>query len=232
MQTDLTLSIPYYNAANTLPLQLACWGSYSDEIKKNLKIVLVDDCSNESNKLANIFKKVPDLNIELYEVLEDIPWNDGGASNLSIFVANTEWILRTDMDYLIPAATMEYVMKNTFKRNTYYTFSNRYYHNKHTIGAHPSTLLMTKKIFVDAGAYDEDFTGNHGYTDSCLRYRLDKIAKCQHLTNVWIEGIFHGSKHRLVRNDTINHKLLTQKIKEGFPKPASHLRFKWRKIEL
>jgi hypothetical protein len=232
MINNITLAIPYYNAANVLPLQLEYWNAYTDNIKKNLKIVLVDDCSNDAQKLSNVFKKIPDLDIEIYEVLEDIPWNDGGAGNLSVFVTKTDWVLRTDIDYLVPTDTMEYILNTEFDPTKYYTFDAMYHHNKQKIDIHPSTLLITKKLFIDSGAYDEDFTGNHGYTDNFLRLRLDNIAKNNHLNNVYIEGILNGSTHKLIRNDTINYDLLIKKINNGLPIPTSHLRFKWKKVEI
>jgi hypothetical protein len=233
MINELTLAIPYYNASNLIPIQLECWNSYSVEVKQKLKIVLVDDCSNNEHKLVNVFPKETDLNIEIYEVMDDLPWNDGGASNLSVFVAQTEWVIRTDMDYIVPNSTMEYILNNTFDSKMYYTMEAKYYHNKQSIEIHPSTLLITKKLFFDAGAYDEDFTGNHGWTDVNFRDRLDRISKYQHITNIWIEGVLGGSNHALPRNaDGINHKILLKKKKEGLPIPTSHLRFKWKKVDL
>jgi len=232
MPNELTLSIPYYNASDLIPIQLECWNSYSSEVKKKLKIVLVDDCSKNEQKLVNIFPKVSDLDIEMYEVLDDLSWNDGGASNLSVFVAKTEWVVRTDMDYIIPNNTMEYLLNNTFDSHAYYTMEAKYFHNKQIIDIHPSTFLITKKLFFEAGAYDEDFTGNHGYTDINFRNRLDKISKNKHIKNIWIEGVLGGSTHTLPRNDSINYKILIEKMKAGSPLPTEHFRFKWNKVEL
>jgi len=233
MINELTLAIPYYNASNLIPIQLECWSAYSDEIKQKLKIVLIDDCSSDEHKLAKVFSRVPDLNIEIYEVVEDLPWNDGGASNLSVFVATTEWVIRTDMDYIVPGNTIEYILSNTFDPQMYYTMAAKYFHNKQNIEIHPSTLLITKKLFFDAGAYDEDFTGNHGWTDVNFRERLDRISKHQHINNIWIEGVLGGSKHTLPRNvDSINYKILLKKKKEGLPIPTSHLRFNWQEVAL
>jgi hypothetical protein len=115
--------------------------------------------------------------------------------------------------------------------NSYYTFNARYYQTKANIAVHGNTFLVLKDLFFKAGGYDEDFTGNHGYTDVLMLLNLGKVATHVHLNNLYIEAVLNGSIHTLERNESINRELFKKKIRDKEEKPSNLMRFPWRKVE-
>jgi len=228
-KNKITIAYPHYNSIDSLKKQIEVWNSYPNRLKKYINIVIVDDCSKED---ISQYLRGLSINVALYQIDEDLVWNDGGAANLSMHAAQTEWVLRTDIDYVVPVETIEYLVNTTFTPKRYFTFNAKYYHNKEIIDIHPSTIFIRKKVFFDAGGYDEDFTGNYGYTDICFIKRLNRISKEKHLDNVYIEALLGGSTHSLIRDNKKNYQLLLKKINEGLPIPTSHFRYKWHKVEL
>jgi GT2 family glycosyltransferase len=225
----LSLVYPYYNSADLLKKQIELWNSFSPEVLDAVSIVIVDDCSKE--EIGQFFKDVK-FDVSLYRIDDDLVWNDGGASNLGVYVTRTKWLLRTDMDYIIPEETVKHILGRELNEKEFYIFGARYFHNKEKIVEHPSTILMTRDMFLNVGGYDEDFTGNHGHTDTSLRLRLNRVGKLVTLSNVWIEGILGGSTHELKREDDINYKMIVSKLNSGLVKPENMLRFAWHEVNL
>ena len=67
---NITIIIPCYNSSKTIVRTLS---SLSSQLDKNFKVVIIDDCSQDSNELLeniNIFKNL--LNITYHRTRENI----------------------------------------------------------------------------------------------------------------------------------------------------------------
>jgi len=229
----LTIALIYYNNPSVLPHHINRWRLYSSTIKNRIKIVLVDDGSNK--KAESIIKNHNSgIDVSLYEILQDIPWNDGGAANLSMLVSTTPWVLRMDIDHLVPEQTILNILNTTtLCFNTYYTLKSIYYNRKDQPSIHPSQILYPRYLFWKAGGYDEDFSGNYGSDDIWLKHRLDKIGNHKYRDDLIIEAIFGASdEHGLNRDTTINKQLLNNKKSNKIPFNDEIIRFPWRKVDL
>ena len=230
----ITFAYNYYNTPSAVPRSIERWRSYSDFVKQNLSIVLVDDGS--SSKIAPIVsphKAEIGIPIDVYEIEEDIPWNACGAGNLAMKMAKTDWVFKIDIDWLVSNEILEVLMKKQLDRNTFYTFDSIDSDTKLKLNSGPNLLLLTRDLFWSSGGYDEDFRGNYGYDDTWLWHRMRGYgAKHQHL-NMYLEAIMRASQeHKLGRDTAINERLLEKKVKGEIPLSCERFRFKWSQREI
>ena len=226
---SITFGYAYYNAYRGLKNQLELWKSYPEQYKKNIFFIIVDDGSTD--KAAPILEPYRDiLNISLYEVLEDIPWNDIGSMNLYFKNAETEWVFRTDLDYLLPVECFEEIMNMTLEKDFYYTFASKKITTKENLVQHPGTFLIRKEAFWEAGGCDEDFTGNYGWVDVYLKDCFNRKLKENKMLNLYLYSDDSLAVMAYSRDLTINHRLLINKREGKIPQSNTYLRFNWKKV--
>lgn len=233
----ITFVFPYYNSSNLIPQQIEMWDSYSDEIKKNLTIIIIDDCSTDKiiNHINENEIKDKKLDLRIYEILEKKGWNSYGANNLGMCMADTQWVLRSDFDWMIPNSVIGYLMNKELadlSSRIYYTFKSKVLQTDEEIQCGPNIFFMPKSLFWMAGGYDEDFSGEYGWADILLLYRLEIFtkAKVEKLEDQYLLAVKDGSSHGLVRDGTINKTIYLDKRLEKRPFSEDFLRFKWKQI--
>lgn len=233
MSTKLCYVMPYYNSANMISRQLFYWSTYSELVKQNMKIILVDDGSEEKQKLDLLLPKNLPVQLELYEVLEDIPWNECGANNLGFHVADEGWVLRNDFDWLVPNETFEAIITASLDNSKYYQFLSKYWKGDgqptSTLEIPPNIFLSTRNTFWKAGGYDEDFRGHYG-CDMLFKKILKEVSSASIFPTVYIEAVCGGSEHSLQRDPTEAYKLLNQKLSGIKPISKDYLRFTWKRV--
>ena len=80
---NLILYFPYYNQASALKFQLENYYKFKESTRKRFTIFIVDDGSKD-DALQYIEKKyLLKLNIILYRIDIDIPWNTPETNNLA-----------------------------------------------------------------------------------------------------------------------------------------------------
>lgn len=216
----------YYNSSRMLKLQLDLWCSLSENIRKNCQFILIDDGS--SDKAINYLTH-HNLQLELYEIKENIPWNDVGASNLGFHVVKTEWVFRSDLDYFLSEKSFSEILKYSVKDGEYYTFKSFRKDTGETVSEHPSTILVKRDDFWKAGGYDEDFVQHYGYSDILLRENLTKILVHKVLPiNIYVDT--SGATVGYDRDTKKNYELLLKKRSGEIPKSNTYLRFSWEKV--
>lgn len=226
--TDLTIILTYYNQNKILEKQIQNWESYSDEILQKITFIIIDDGSLIPAKV-NTSK----LNINIFRILEDIPWNIGGARNLGFSVATGKWILQIDMDLLVSEDSIIKILKLIQNANPLAVYKFRRFNpltKKDKI--HPGTMLITKDLYWKVGGCDEDFVGSYGYTDiHFLRQRLPKIkgTSIEKIYDITLIEDLNGEIKTLNRDTVRNEKLYHQKIKNDNWSNKC-LRFKWKQI--
>lgn len=195
----LSLVMPYYMNPRMLAWQLRVWrGEWSEAIKEQVEIIIVDDGSptetaEEILKLlvAEATTLVGLPKISLYRVLEDRPWHQHGARNLGAHVATGKWLFMTDMDHVIPASTMAEVLRllPTLHKSKVLTFGRvdapatltwkadhwtefaRTRREDGSLKPHVNSFVVSRKRYWKLGGYDEDLCGIYG-TDKHFRSRL------------------------------------------------------------
>jgi len=162
MIDHLTITMPYYEAPEMLKKHLENWCSYSDDLADRVSIVLVDDGSPKY-PAAEVLKvsKLPRSPIKLFRVLENIPWNHGGARNLGMHNAPEGWVLSTDIDLMLTPDNLERLMGMTLDPLKSYRPGRvrQSESGEERIKPHRETFIMTREMFWKIGGFDEDFNG-------------------------------------------------------------------------
>lgn len=157
-----------------LDKQVETWESYPYELRRRMSIVLVDDGSPNDPAYPHVSETT--LPIQLFRITKNIPWNQNGAHNLGMHVADEGWCLVTDIDHVLTPDNLAYIFELAVNPKKYYRFGRRQVGRLSTpYKPHPNTWLLTRHLFWWAGGYDEDFSGFYG-SDSCFKRALQSVA--------------------------------------------------------
>jgi hypothetical protein len=85
--------------------------------------------------------------LKMYRMLEDVRWNQDACRNLGVSQAETDWLLLTDMDHVVPADTFEKILKASLDSDTAYRFARVSMPKLDPYKMHPNSWLMTKAVF-------------------------------------------------------------------------------------
>jgi hypothetical protein len=181
---DLTLVLPYYENPGMLAEQLRAWASFPETISAHLDVIVVDDGSPTR---PAALPPAPVAGVRSFRLLRtdiDIRWNWLFCRNLGVHLARTEWVLLTDMDHVLPAATADFILGVKLDPRKVYRFSRvdaprplPYAIDECApYKPHPNTWLMTRATFDQIGGYDERLSGCYG-TDGEFRDRVHRAAR-------------------------------------------------------
>lgn len=223
----LTFIVTYYNQGTMLTRLIDGWEAWPDELKAQVKFLIVDDGS-EVRAIDHAHPKTIDLAI--YRVLEDKYCNIGGARNLGTKMAETEWILHTDMDHVTPAeaaaAMLGLVGENGRKIYKFIRQDRRTGATK----IHPGTMLLTRSMYWEVGGCDEDFVGNYGQTDIHFFYRADQIVETEFREDIMLEFEEEGEAPVIDRSKLEPNAKLLEKKKALGNWSDDFLRFEWERV--
>lgn len=169
---NLTLIMPYYDNPTMMVEQRRAWAKYPEALRQRLHVILVDDGSPRWPALEHV--PPPDSGLasfRLYRTLVDVRWNWIFCRNLAVQEAQTEWVLMTDIDHVMPGKTLAAVLDGVLHKSMAYRFSRVDAPHKTPYKPHPNTWLMTRDLFYKVGGYDERFSGYYG-TDGEFRNRV------------------------------------------------------------
>lgn len=193
----LTVIYAYYDNAKMLEKHLTEWEQYPT----GTNIILVDDASPKY-PAYEIVKDWP-VNLRLYRVTQNIPWNQNGARNLAMKVCETQWALMLDMDHLLPHGDALKALGMRKYDDCYYV-PLRYWPNGDEYRRHPNSFLLTVDKFWECGGYDEDFCGHYG-SDSVFRMALNNVARrveTDKFKTIHYEGIIEDANTTELEGET------------------------------
>ena len=189
----LTIVMAVYGQPKMLAHQLATISRYGDDVLDQLKMVIVDDHGDPPASIVP-----PELaamvDLKLFRVTEDIPWNQMGARNIGMRESEG-WVVMLDPDMVIePEMISKFIDRaNTASRGTVTKFALRW--PGHPLGfTSPNTWLVHKRDFFDCGGYDEDFRGHKGWSDCLLQECFRSFYKVVDAEYLWVT--FHNSGQR------------------------------------
>lgn len=252
--TPLSVVIPFYRNQGMLARQYAVWSfAWPRELKRQVEIVVVDDGSPESAVDVARPAGLPALSI--YRVLEDRPWHQHGARNLGAHVAKGPFLLMTDMDHVIPAATLAAVLAladegqvATFGRvdaptggawrSTEWPTMARTVRPDGSLKPHVNSFALSRGLYWRVGGYDEDYCGVYG-TDGVFRKRLYAAAKEMHLADAPLirvsRDVIPDASTRDVarkegRDPGTKKRIADDKRRRGVADQIKTLAFPWEKV--
>jgi hypothetical protein len=250
----VTVIYPYYMNIDLLMFHVENWNSYSEEVRKNIQFIIVDDgspfpiLSRKTSKIDDvkadhhkkkiIEKNLIDLeniniNLKIYRIRENLGYNVAGARNLGSLMATTDWIFFSDFDYVLPPEAAEKLVKFVPEEDHIY-FPLWFKPNGKSAEKHETNFLIEKHNFWKHGGYDEDFSGFYAYEEN---YFVSDIL-CKNLTrkniqDFWVVWWGENDKfkdaewNRCFKDWKRNHKLWQLKSSGAFPHSKRCLRFSW-----
>lgn len=247
--TMLSLIMPYYENPGMLALQMREWAGWSRKAKAQIEIIIVDDGSPDpaaSVPFPCVAGRLPELSI--YRIAEDRPWHQHAARNLGAHVAQSPWLLLTDMDHVLTAHQADALLKRLGKLDpgtAYFLHRIEASTGLPTMASdgltpkpHPNSFVMTRDLYWEAGGYDEDFCGIYG-TDGLFKSRLFQLAEqgfLKHvaLTRYWREIVADASTTTLQRKEGRKpgekEAVALRKKAEGREGQITTLNFEWTKV--
>jgi len=240
----VSLVMAYYDNPNMLGHHVHKWLGYSDDVRSSLRIIVVDDGSPVSPAVDVIRRYhrqllVRGLDVKVYRVVPDIPWNQDGARNLGMRVCDTEWALMTDMDHTLiqsDAAVMCQYIREGLVSDAYF-LPRQFLVDGTEIPVHANTFLFRVADFWRVGGYDEDFAGFYGSDGNfrkCARGLGLRELPVNFGLTVWRREDCDDANTRrygrkesefwAARNPTLNAKRVGPPYKAKNP-----IRFEWRR---
>jgi hypothetical protein len=104
-----------------------------------------------------------------------VRWNQDACRNIGVHHAETEWLLLTDMDHLVPEATWRRCCCASMIRQGLSLLA-RLGAGHAALQAASEFLVHDRAMFERAGGYDENFAGLYG-TDAMFRDQVRKAAR-------------------------------------------------------
>lgn len=175
MKRAITLVIPFYRNEGMLHEQQRVWRALPEDLKAMLHVIIVDDGSPKQHRAKPHVEPTGVASFRLYRTLVDVRWNWLFCRNLGVAEAKTEWVLMTDIDHVLPAATLRELLTSELDRRTVYRFSRVDAPDLTPYKPHPNSWFMTRRMFDEIGGYDERFSGFYG-TDADFRERVHTTA--------------------------------------------------------
>lgn len=171
---DFTLVLPYYRNPGMWQLQLERLSEFPESIRERLRVIVIDDGSPKEKLQAPTTP--PPFALTMFRIEVDVRWNWIAARNIGAHHAETDWLLFTDIDHLVPWKTAKRIVEGYLQADTIYRFQRVNYPDGSPYHPHPNSWLMTRPMFDKVGGYDERFSGFYG-TDGMFRDRCEAAAR-------------------------------------------------------
>ncbi len=160
---ELTPLATYFENACMLQEHQRIWKNYPPDWRRELHVIVVDDCSTEKPAIDAISGEDLGLaSFRLYRIDEKRKWNWLACRNLGMAECQTEWALMTDIDHGLPGRTLHSLLTMELNPMHAYRLSRVSMPNLDPYKSHPDSYLLTVEMFNQVGGYDERFAGNYG----------------------------------------------------------------------
>lgn len=250
----ITVIVPYYRQPGMLKKQLENWRAYDAVTRSQFRLVIVDDCSPEPaiDVIAPFLWPLGKPDLELYRVLEDVPWNRSMARNLGSHVARTKWLLHMDTDHIMPPEAAERLVAQYkhFPDDHWYKF-RRFRIGKADetrmkdmiprsveygeIKPHVDSFLCTRDLYWKVGGYDPDYAGCLGGGGAFLRQFKVAGKECIAPGDTYLhvftrDKVKDASVHTLDRDTSEYGRRRRVKERAGNTKVVNPIRYPWERV--
>jgi hypothetical protein len=171
-QPNVTVVFAYYENPEMLRLQWSEISRYPAALKKRIEVIVVDDGSPRFPAI-DVPRPSSLPRHSIYRIGRDVRWNQDAARNIGAHEAVAPWLLLTDIDHVVPSASLEKVLMMTKDDRVFYTFGRIKFESGEAREPHPNSYLMARALYWEIGGHDEDFAGIYG-KDFLFRKRAMK----------------------------------------------------------
>ena len=174
----LTIYSPYYNQPELLKFNFDLYSSFKKELLDKAHFMIVDDGSQVKPAYDIAKEYTKKLDISLYKIDVDIPWNMPEANNIAFKEIKTPWVLRTDMDHFLDEKQMLSAVLGAYKQHApigyLYFFGKRFVFKGENAKdgkaypinqLHENSYIIHKDDYWRIGGYNECYSGNYGWDD-------------------------------------------------------------------
>lgn len=187
MMRPITVVLPHFQNLGMFAEQQRVWADLDLALRSQVHVILVDDCSPKGFRPSRKSVTVDGLgSLRIYRLLEHKRWNWLACRNLGAKQATTDWLLLTDIDHVVPEATIRRLVDGPLDEAQAYRFrrvtATRCWPydvaDCPPYKPHNDTWLVTKALFFHERVfgYDERLSGCYG-TSGEFRDRLVAQAK-------------------------------------------------------
>lgn len=170
--TPVTLIMAYYENAGMLAEHYRLIRMLPPELRAQLRVIVVDDGSPTAPAAAEDVG----ASLQVYRMKVDVRWNQDACRNVGVRHAETDWVLMTDMDHIVPRGTWAALMSGRWDNEVAYSFARVSAPDETPYKPHPNSWFLSKWLFEKVGGYDERFAGYYG-TDGDFKVRLLREAR-------------------------------------------------------
>lgn len=200
-----------------------------------IQFVIVDDGS----PLPEYTPPDLGLNVTWLKIIDNIPWNQGGARNLGALYAKSDNILLIDLDWRMGREGFRWMLKKRCCGRNIYKFPECGRKRGHS-----NLWFMSRGHFFRYFGYDEQFSGGHGgedyfffklhqYSGSRIFYLPPKYCTYNRFkTGELVKESYHSLPRDHSRNDLIGQRVREGIEKYGFEGGHSRifLNFRWKVV--
>lgn len=230
----LSIIYPVYDSGqkNITPLKeviqahIGNWGSYPIELRKQIKIIIVDDGSKNPIDISISFP----INLILARINKDIYWNICGALNLGHKLADNDWSFHSDIDHILKPSECKKMLNWDKKRSTVYSITRNCEYKRIA----PNSFLIHNEDYWKTGGYDEDFAGNSGWNDEMFKYLISYAGF--HIVESTIDLNYYphfASTFEKKGRSNNGNKLMMKinQMRSGNYKNGKSIRFDWKIVK-
>jgi len=172
---SVSLVFAYYENPKMLELQWREISGYPTGVKKALEVIVVDDGS-PSHPAAGVRRPRGLPQHSIFRLDRDVRWNQDAARNIGAHEAQAPWLLLTDIDHVVPEATLIKLVSSELDPEVVYSFPRIKFESGDERESHPNSYLMTRDLYWAIGGHDEDYKGIYG-KDFLFRKRVLRFTR-------------------------------------------------------
>ena len=237
----LNLVYPYYMNGEMFIEHQKRWLDFPPDILNKLHFIIVDDGSPHKPAIDFFLDNRRHLNIDIYRIDIDKPWNNNGARNLGALFCINEWIFLSDMDHFLPLESVKAILTLQANRFEYFMFKRldakeswKNIFELKPYKPHMSTFLIHWHSYWEAGGYNEEYCGQYGMS-WLFRRRLKRIGRERklnaHVVRYTRNIVSDAHTATLTRKCDVEIKQIKKNYKKNKKlwqsSPLNPLRFPW-----
>lgn len=187
---EIAIVMPYYDNPQMWAYQLEHFRALDPKIARRVEVVVVDDASPHHPAVDAIGGDLP-LALSVFRIERDKPWNQDAARNIGVHEATAPYVLLTDIDHIVPEATLEGLLALNDSSRVF-SLGRGAHFSAAKVAPHVNSYFLSKDLYWSIGGYDEDFWGMYG-TDKLFRNRVLKNHNIVLKNDLALELVTQGS---------------------------------------
>jgi glycosyltransferase involved in cell wall biosynthesis len=184
------------------------------DLKPFVQYLVCDDASPKGLRAAPPADDIG-VDVQVFRLKKKVAWNWIAARNVGAHHATGDILLFTDVDHIVPEATIRRLVAGKLDKKAVYRFTRVDAPDLTPYKSHPNSWAMTRAMFDRFGGFDERYSGAYG-SDGSIRDRLTAIASeviilDEYLIRVPREVVPDASTTDLGRKGSVYNHLVSER---------------------